>query len=69
MDINNCVCPLCKSKLLYIQSKFNGSKVAFADINVAVKYSIQCYWCAFEFGACNSKTELLEAFNKKYGGI
>lgn len=61
-------CPNCKNNLLYIQSKLGNDKIEMASPNIKVQYSVNCHWCDFEFGSYNSKTELLENFNKKYGG-
>lgn len=68
MNITDCKCPNCNNKLLYIQSKLNGNKVRMASGTVQLQYAIECYWCKFEFGDYNSVSELLDKFNKNYGG-
>lgn len=66
--MDNCTCPGCNNKLLFIQSILHDSKVEMASTTVQLKYSIQCRWCKFEFGDYDTKDELIKEFNKQYGG-
>ena len=68
MDINLCKCPNCNNTLLYIQSKFENSKVAYASNLNVLKYAIHCYWCHFEFGDYETVSELKDKFENKFGG-
>lgn len=69
MDIDKCICPNCKNKLLYIQSKLNGDRVESASMTVNLQYAINCRWCKFEFGDYNSQIELFAEYKKQYGGV